>query len=435
MIKISDVANPNYLAKVVKLENLRKHEGADRLQMTTINFNDVVLGLEAEIGMVYIYFPIEAQINFEFLKENNSFDSQLLNKDPNVKGYFNKQGRVKAVKLRGERSMGVLFPVESFKNFINLKGISLNDFFNEHLNEEFDTINDVLMVKKYQVPIKNSGMENKLGKKPRISRLVDNQVFLHVDTTNLRNEAYKIKPDDFISVTNKLHGTSFHVHNVIVKRKLNVFSKLLKSLGVKIQETEYDLVFGSRKVIKNEYETQHVNDFYDGDLYSEIKEELREFVPKNYNVYGECVGYTKSGGAIQKDYTYGCKEGEHKLFIYRITIVNPDGNVTELSTLQIKEFCDKKGLNYVPLYYVGYAKNLYPDLNVEDHWNEEFVKRLEKDYATGDCDICVGVPKEGIVLRVEGLSYFESYKLKNFDFLQRESLELDAGVIDLESAN
>jgi hypothetical protein len=203
-----------------------------------------------------------------------------------------------------------------------------------------------------------------------------------------------------------------------------------------VLETEYDMVFGSRKVIKNEYETQKVNDFYDGDLWGDIKDELKEFIPKNYNVYGEIVGYTKSGGSIQKDYAYGCKEGEHKLFIYRITIVNPDGNVTELSTLQIKEFCDKKGLNYVPLYYVGYAKDLYPDLQTEEHWNEEFIKRLENDYATGDCDMCLNkVPKEGMVLRVEQLSWFESYKLKNFEFLERESKELDSGEVDMESAN
>lgn len=429
MISISKDANQNYLAKIVEIKNLRKHQNADRLQVTTIDFNDVITGLDAEIGKIYVFFPLESQINNEFLRETNSFDSSLLNKDPNVKGYFNKQGRVKAVKLRGERSMGYIVPVEIVEEFT---GETLSD----KVGEEFDTIGEILMVKKYQVPVKNSGMENKLGKKPRISKLIDGQVMLHVDTTNLRKEAYKVKPEDYISITNKLHGTSFHVHNVIVKRKLNVFERLLKLAKVEIQETEYDSIYGSRKVIKNQYETQNINDYYDSDLYSSIKEEIKDFIPKNWNIYGECVGFTKGGAYIQGKYDYGCKQYEHKIYIYRITIVNPDGLVLELSTNQIQEFCEKNGLNYVPLLYVGKAKDLYPDIKIEDHWNEELVKRLEKDFATGRCDICSNdVPKEGMVLRVEKLNYFESYKLKNFDFLQYETDQLDKGIVDLESAN
>ena len=199
---------------------------------------------------------------------------------------------------------------------------------------------------------------------------------------------------------------------------------------------EYDYIYGSRKVIKNQYETQNVNDFYDGDLYSIIKDELKEFIPKNFNVYGECVGFTPGGGAIQGGYDYGCRGIEHKIFIYRITIVNPDGNIIELSTKQIKDFCDKNGLNYVPLHYIGKAGDLYPSLDKENHWHEDFIANLERDFASGKCDMCSNdVPREGMVLRIEKLNYFESYKLKSFEFLERETKMLDEGVVDLESAN
>ena len=216
MIKKSEQFNPNYLAKIVELKVIRKHPNADRLQIATVDFNDVITGLDAKIGDIYVYFPIESQINYEFLRHTNSFDSNLLNEDSKIKGYFNKQGRVKAAKLRGERSMGYIVPIAIVEEFC---GEKLTDY----VGEEFDTIGDILMVKKYEVPVKNSGIENKLGKKPRISKLIEGQVMLHVDTTNLRKEVYKVSPEDYISITNKLHGTSFHVHNVIVKRKLNLF--------------------------------------------------------------------------------------------------------------------------------------------------------------------------------------------------------------------
>jgi hypothetical protein len=45
------------------------------------------------------------------------------------------------------------------------------------------------------------------------------------------------------------------------------------------------------------------------------------------------------------------------------------------------------------------------------------------------------VPEEGIVVRKESLFSCESYKLKSFSFLEKESKELDKGVIDIESDN
>ena len=44
------------------------------------------------------------------------------------------------------------------------------------------------------------------------------------------------------------------------------------------------------------------------------------------------------------------------------------------------------------------------------------------------------VLEEGIVVRVEGLFECHPYKLKNFAFLEKETKDLDKGVIDLESA-
>ena len=46
------------------------------------------------------------------------------------------------------------------------------------------------------------------------------------------------------------------------------------------------------------------------------------------------------------------------------------------------------------------------------------------------------VPEEGIVLRKEdNLNHFEAYKLKSFEFLQKESKQLDKGLISIEDEN
>lgn len=433
MISLSKDHNPNYLAKVVEMKGLRKHENADRLQVATIDFQTVITGLGAKDGDVYVFFPLESRINESFLSFTNSFRHKEKNLDPEVAGFFEDNGRVRAVRLRGEKSMGYLVPAHEIEDWCGLdEGI-----LDKRIGEEFDTVGDKLLLEKYFVPVKFTA-EKRQGKKPRISRLVDGQVHLHVDTENLRRNAHKIKPEDEITISYKVHGTSWWVSNVLVNRKLSLIEKIADFLKIPVKKTEYDHVYGSRKVVKNEYETQGTNDFYDGDLWGMIKDEVKEFVPKGYTLYGECIGFTPGGGYIQAGYDYGCKQGEHKLMIYRITSTNADGIVTDLSTAQIQEYCKRFGLETVPVFYKGIAELAGSPDALTEHWNEEFVKYLEKKYNEKDCYLCTArtenkVPEEGIVVRKESMFEFEAYKLKSFKFLEMETLLLDEGTQDMES--
>jgi len=420
MLKISKEANTNYLAKIVYLKEFKKHPNADRLKMVTIDFQDVITGINAEEGL-YVFFPLECQINYEFLKDTNSFSSALLNADTTEKGYLEKKGRVRATKLRGEKSMGYIVPWETVREWAFRQG---EEVLTVSEGTEFDMIGDIKMCQKYEVPVKHTPGE-KLGKKPRISRLVDGQVHLHVSTENLRKEHYKIKPEDRISVSYKVHGTSWWVSNVLVK-KISLLDKILNMCH--INRNEHDIVYGSRKVVKNEFETKNKSHFYGYDLWSSIAEDLKA-IPKGYTVYGEAVGFTKGGSYIQKDYDYGCIPPNMKLQVYRVTHTNPDGLVTELSTEQIIEFCGKLGLDTVHYFYVGEAGKMYDDFG-------NFIPNLERDYNDKDCFMCNNeVPEEGIVVRKEKLFGFEAYKLKSFKFLERESKMLDQGEEDIESNN
>ncbi len=425
-LSISKDASKSYLAKIVQLNDVRKHPNADKLQLVTIDFQNVVVGPNAKNGDVCVFFPLECAINEKFLSVTNSFRHKEKNINPEEVGFFEDNCRVRAVKLRGEKSMGYLVPVQDMENFTS---IPLAD----RIGEEFDTINDVLICKKYVVYRRSNGQQNRIGKKPRISRLVDGQVHLHVETEQLRKNVFKITPEDTITLTYKVHGTSFWASHVLVKRKLNIIEKLLLKLGVSIKETEYDVVYGSRKVVKNEYETSQKDHYYDYDVWGDIKDQLKPYIPKGYSIYGEALGYTKNGSWIQKDYDYGCNPGKMRLMIYRVTFTNEDGVVNDLSSAQVLEFCNRSNLEYVPVFFSGKAKDLY-QLDTDNHWHENLIMKLEQDYLEKDCSMCNNkVPAEGIVLRKETLFQFESYKLKSFAFLQRETELLDAGELDMES--
>src|ERR1035437_2133587 len=350
MLSLSKNHNPNYLAKVVELKGLRKHENADRLQVATIDFQTVITGLNAKDGDVYVFFPLECRINESFLFLTNSFRHKEKNGNPEAVGFFEDNCRVRAVRLRGEKSMGYLVPADEIAMWA---GTSVTF----KIGEEFDEVNGMLLLEKYFIPPVFSP-KDKVGKKPRISRLVDGQVHLHVDTENLRRNAHKISPEDEITISYKVHGTSWWVSNVVVNRKLNPIEKIAKFLRIPVEEKEYDHVYGSRKVVKNEYETQGTNDFYDGDLWGMIKNEVKEFVPKGYTLYGECIGFTPGGSYIQQGFDYGLEQGKHQLMIYRITFTNSDGIVCDLSTPQIQEYCKRVGLETVPVFFRGPANML-----------------------------------------------------------------------------
>jgi hypothetical protein len=448
MLTTSKDANPNYLCKVVALKGLKKHGNADRLQTVDIDFQTVITGLDAKDGDVYVFFPVESKISADFLSATNSFRDKVLNSDKEKAGFFEDKCRVKAMKLRGEKSMGYIVPVESVLYWAGAESLY-------HIGTEFDTINGKLLVEKYQAPRK-AGSIAKRGKKPKVSRLVEGQIHLHVDTEQLRKNAHKINPEDIISITYKTHGTSWWVSNVLVKRNLSVTERVMKWLGFPIEEMEYDLVYGSRKVVKNADmdDPKQKDHFFGYDLWEKIKDEVGESIPKGYTLYGEMIGFDHNGGAIQKGYDYGCKPDgdndpklipvspQHKLEVYRITQTNPDGLVTELSYPEISEFCDRSGLTAPHLFYYGEAEGwlnkqdvLFPDYQTKT-FNEIFVEYLDNEYNDKNCFMCDNpVPEEGIVVRKESLFNCESYKLKSFRFLEWESKELDSGEADIESEN
>lgn len=60
-----------YEAYIVKINNLRKHENADRLQIAEIFNNNIIVGLDVKLGDVGIFFPVDGKLGEEYANENN----------------------------------------------------------------------------------------------------------------------------------------------------------------------------------------------------------------------------------------------------------------------------------------------------------------------------------------------------------------------------
>lgn len=426
-ITISQNANINYLARLVKIDNLRKHPNADKLQITTIDGANVIVDLEQKIGDVMVFCPTEACLDPEFIRVNNLYEDASLNTDKEKRGYINSNGRVRAIRLRGESSRAFLLDPQALANW----GCAIPN----EVDREFDTVDGKLFIWKYIPPTNiraSSSMKKHKAKKDQFKRIIDSQFNFHIDTPHLARNLHKINPKSVIQVTAKLHGTSGIAANIIVNKKVGFFKRMLyKLLGE--SPVEYGYVASSRTVIRDE-DKDKMGFYKKCDVWRYCLSVLQPFLAKGMTVYYEAVGYIPGTQTmIQKGYDYGCKPGECAIYIYRVTQTNPDGLVFEYSSQQVKAWCEQYGVSMVPEIYYGEASDFNQRLG-DGKWNDGFLLEISNYHFMDRNDpMCKNtVPFEGVVVRNDNWKEIEVYKLKAESFYQHETKSLDAGDVGID---
>lgn len=421
-VSLSKEHNPNYLAKVCMIDNISPVENADRLMKTTINGYDIIVDNSYKIGDIVIHFTSETVICKDFLSKNNLYGwdnweendiSDLIrlllcysedeksdeemkkaykDKARSLCGFFNKSGRVKTIRLRGQISNGFIVKYNIMDDYIGKKMP-----WDIMIGKTFDTVNGKLFCWKYIPPVKelfiksNVSRWNKLMKRinRHTNRLIPGQFELHYFTKKLNDEITYFKPDDEVSITVKCHGTSGVFSNVLWKKEMPWYKKILTKIGVMYNDKEYKDLYASRSVIKNREINTNANDYYGTDIWGDVNEAIKSHISKGMTVYGEIVGYiTGTEKMIQIGHDYGCKVGQWKFMPYRITQTDKFGNKTEWDVDKVNEWTNnliKKGvyisdrLMPMEILYIGKLGDLYPDLDTNNHWHENIFERLKND--------------------------------------------------------
>jgi hypothetical protein len=417
----------NYTGVVVKLQNTQPLEGLDKLVGTTVFGNLCIIPKEYKVGDLFVFFPSETKLSKDYLSKNNMYRENTFNIDPSEKGYFEENGRVKAIKFKGNKCTGLLMPVASLT--VLDKNINVSE------GDEFNEINGIEVCRKYIVHKEQSKTS---GIKPGkiLDEIVDSKMFPeHMDTEHLFKNLSSIKPEDVISISIKLHGTSERVGYTKVKRNLNWKERLAKFFGVKVQEEEYDYVVGSRRVVKSVgFENlPGKNHFYEEDLWTKVAKEFFEGkLNKGEMVYFEVIGKDYTGADIQKEYSYGF--GKPTVAVYRISNINDQGIEIDLTVDQMIERCKQLNLIHVPIVCknVTYEQYLSYALAIPDN-KERVEEHFKSRYLDKPSFLDSNVVEEGICLRVEKYPRPKIYKLKSPEFLIHEGKLADKEVVDIES--
>lgn len=424
-MKFKEPANNNYTATVVTIKQIvplkankeTKAQDCDNVVGTPLFGAQAIVGKDTKVGDIGIVFPHETQLSEDFVYENNLFRHTDQNKDDGKAGYLEDNRRVRGMKFRGHRSDCLFLPLSSLKyTKVDISKLEEGD--------SFDEINGKEICKKFLRKVPKSRIEK--NKKDRSFVRVEKKFMPeHYATDQFFKNEDAIPPNRRVVVTQKIHGTSIRIGHTIVKRKLKPQEKLAKKLGVKVQDTEFDYVYGSRRSIKdiNNPNQQH---FYKHDIWTEEGKKLQGLIPENFLVFAELVGWNPDGGPIQKNYTYKIAHGISELYVYRVAHINGEGRVTDLTWDQIKEFCRDIDIKHVPELWSGQMKDFNPREWLDVRFNDE----LHGGYPQA-LPLDKGFIDEGICIRVDGLTPY-TLKAKSPMFLQHETKMKDEEVADTE---
>lgn len=427
-----------YNGYVITIKNIRPHPNADRLQIVTVFNEDVIVDLSYKEGDKCVYFPSDGQLGVEFCEVNNL----VRKKDEqgnNIGGYLDPNKRnVKAIKLRGSFSDGLLLPLKSLETFTDINKLAEGQPISE--------FNGIIICKKY-IPKTNKvhtyQQHTKTNKKEEKEKISYPYFLEHKDTQQLRFCTDRFKEGDLCTLTLKMHGTSARTSNSIevIKKKRNwILRNIFKQNPTVIKN--WKVISGTRRVVlRND---NFVDGWYgDNEFRKKYHEALADKLPKGMTIYYEIVGYINettpimatcnnskiSDPEFKKQYGeetifhYGCSVGDNDSYVYRITMQNEDGVAVELSWSDVQIWCEKLGLKPVPTFETFFFTT------VDDLWNRVY------QYYDGPDPIGKTHIREGVVVRIENRETFTAYKHKNDNFKILEGIMKEtADAPDIEEA-
>lgn len=417
-----------YCGYITKLKNVRPHPNADRLVLADVFDSTVVVGVNSKDGDVVIYFPCDGQLSQEYCDYNNLVRKKDENGN-NIGGFLDPDKRnIKAIKLRGERSDGLVMPLSSL-NYLGAKVVN-----SLSIGDQITVLDGQEICRKY-IP---RGKKNVVRAQTKRQKRKVNEFPLfeeHRDTEQLDYNIDRFKTGDLVTLTLKMHGTSGRTAYLPSAGKTKFQQFLYKFFP------HYKYVTGTRRVVLQSFED---GGFY-GDNAFRLKYHnlLKGKLLKGETIYYEIVGYVDDNTTImgiadnkkmndkefikkygaKTTFSYGCEPGQNEMYVYRMTMTNPDGEIIEYPWSLVKHRCEIMGLNTV----MDLDRFIY---TTQEDMYERINKWLDIEDPIGKTHV-----SEGVVARLEDKSIFTAFKKKSFAFRVLEGIiKENADAPDMEES-
>ena len=455
-----------YSGYITTLKNVRQHPNADRMKLADCFGNTVCVGLDAAEGEIVIYFPTDGQLSVEFCAQHDLVRRKDENGNP-AGGYLDPAKRnIRAIKLRGEKSDGLVMPLSA----LAYTGINLDDL---NVGDPITVVNGHEICQKY-IPRTNPSRRAPGGNKTRKKTAPIAPLFKeHADTEQLAYNLASFKPGDEIEITLKMHGTSQRTGYLPTLKgyKRTLWDKITRKEGTPIYDWGY--ISGTRRVVLENYE----GGFYGNNEFREQHSKIFEGkLMKGETVYYEVVGFTTTGQPIMgtvdnkkmndKDFikqygketvfSYGCepeasttwkldedgndmtlvgRTKQSDIYVYRMTMTNEDGFVVEYTPDFMRYRCEQMGIKTVPVLWKGAIPAHPGTRNDPTVTAGEWMQNKAELFYDGPDPIGKSHIREGVVVRIVNRPKFCAYKHKCFAFKCLEGLvKAEAEAPDMEEA-
>ena len=457
----------SYCGYITKLQNVRPHSNADRMKLADCFGNTVCVGIDTPEDTLLIYFPTDGQLSAEYCEHNNLVRKKDENGN-NIGGYMDPDKRnVTAIKLRGEKSDGLVMPLES----LAFTGVDISTF---KMGDTITVVNGHEICKKY-IPVNKKAPRISKGNRTRKKKVPIAPLFVeHADTEQLAYNMDAFKPGDEIEITLKMHGTSQRTGYLPVFKgyKRTLWDKICRRAGEPIYEWDY--VSGTRRTILENFD----GGFYGSNAFRKQHEDaFRGKLWKGETVYYEVVGFTDDGASIMAScsnkklndkefvkkygdttvFSYGCSPTGTKrmvredaddrfmidmtapksdAYVYRMTMTNEDGNIVEYTPDFMRYRCEEMGVKCVP----EFVHEFIPSeafLEANEYASAgNWVQHYAEQFYDGPDPIGKTHVREGVVIRILNRPKFCAYKHKNWYFKALEGIvKVDAEAPDMEEAD
>ena len=414
-----------YKAYVTTLTNVRKAENADRLMIAECFGEQVIVGSDMYEGQKVLYLPADGAVQQWFGDKYELFRKDIHGNK--MKGYLERNGHIKAMRLRGNRSEGIAIPLDKIQGDIKI-------------DEDGGTtiIDGKIFVKKYipkQKVVSSNNINKKTSKKGKYTPKKTYPEFeMHIDTAQLMYNKDAFRPGDDIEVTYKLHGTSQRSALVDAEFRRSWFRKLFHLPAKRRPE----FVLGTRRVVvdvengvgfygTNDFRIPHHIEMCKDLKYGmEIYYEVVGWVDENTTIMPSCNNHKLKDQSFIDEFgdtttfTYGCQPGESAAYVYRIT---QDGR--DFTPEEIAAWCTLHGLKKVPdcdRFTFTTWEDLMERMTGDNGYFSNIHDRIDPSHIL-----------EGVVFRIVNRNTFIAFKNKTFEFKVLENIIKDtASAPDME---